>query len=180
LKDNIFQLSIDVSKEQEILYSWVDFGENENDASNAIASNSQPDLFNSLITYINLDGRISIPHLLGFNITSIAQILITSVHQQYPQLYPEFQPTFKAQQVTEKSIGVVQRKAKRLRKEVEDTSLETFTREGLLITTGEPKCVNYEDFMVLLIECKQVKQLLYNANRQIRRLKQKIDTFKYK
>ena len=39
--------------------------------------------------------------------------------------------------------------------------------------------MNYEEFIVLLIEYKQVKQLLYNANHQIKRLKQKIDTFKY-
>jgi hypothetical protein len=178
IKNSIFQLSINVS-EQKILFSWIDFGENENNISNAIASNSQPDRFQSLITYINIDGRMSIPHLFGLNIPGIVQILITAVYQRYPQLYPKFQPTFKAGQVTEKSVGVVQRKAKRLRKEVEETSPEIFIREGLLITTGETKYVKYEDFMVLLIECKQVKQLLYNANRQIKRLKQKIDAFKY-
>ena len=155
------------------MFSWINFEENENDinVSNIITSNSQPDRFQSLITYLQLSGRLSIPHILGFNISGIVKILVTAVYQQYPHLYPEFQSTFKAQQTTEKTIGIIQRKAKRLRKEVEDTSSEIFIREGLLITTGEPKYVNYEEFMILLIEHKQTKQLLYNANRQIKRLK---------
>ena len=62
-----------------------------------------------------------------------------------------------------------------MRKEIEDNSSETQICEGLLITTGETKYVNYETFMALLIEHKQTKQLLYNANRKIKCLKQKID-----
>ena len=42
--------------------------------------------------------------------------------------------------------------AKRLQKKVEDTSSETFICKGLLITTGEPKYVNYKEFIILLIE----------------------------
>lgn len=34
--------------------------------------------------------------------------------------------------------------------------------------------------MVVLIEYKKTKQLLYNANRQIKRLKEKLEKFKYK
>ena len=89
------------------MFSWTDFGENENDVSNAIASNFQPDWFQSLITYIGSDGRKSIPHLLGLNISSIVQALVTVVYQKYSHLFSEFQPTFKAHQVTEKTIGVV-------------------------------------------------------------------------
>ena len=40
--------------------------------------------------------------------------------------------------------------------------------------------MNYDDFMVILIEYKQMKQSLYNANRQVKRLKQKINALKYK
>ncbi|GBB92846.1 hypothetical protein RclHR1_20650004 [Rhizophagus clarus] len=176
IKNSIFQLSINVSNDQKIMFSWINFGENENDISNIIASNSQPDQFQSLIAYISSNGSISIPNLLGFNISGIVRVLVTAVYQKYPHLYPQFQPIFKTYQVTEKTIGVVQRKAKRLRREVEDSSSETFTCEGLLITTGETKHVNYEVFMTLLIENKQTKQLLYNANRQIKHLRQKIDT----
>ncbi|CAB5366472.1 unnamed protein product [Rhizophagus irregularis] len=177
IKNSIFQLSINVSDEQKILFSWIEF--DENDTSKTIAFDSQSDRFKSLITHIDPDGRISIPHLLGFSISGIMQVLISTVYQKYPQLYPEFQPTFKARQVTEKTIGVVQRKGKRLRREIENTLPETFTREGLVITAEEPKYVNYDDFMALLIEYKQIKQSLYNSNRQIKRLKQKIDAFKY-
>ncbi|CAB4422451.1 unnamed protein product [Rhizophagus irregularis] len=177
IKNSIFQLSINVSDEQKILFSWIEF--DENDTSKTIAFDSQSDRFKSLITHIDPDGRISIPHLLGFSISGIVQVLISTVYQKYPQLYPEFQPTFKARQVTEKTIGVVQRKGKRLRREIENTLPETFTREGLVITAEEPKYVNYDDFMALLIEYKQIKQSLYNSNRQIKRLKQKIDAFKY-
>src|SRR5205809_613451 len=118
INNNIFQLSINVSEEQNFLFSWTDFGENENDVSNAIASNSQPDRFQSLITYIGSDGRRSISNLLGLNISSIVQALVAVVYQKYPYLFPEFQPTFKAQQVTEKTVGIVRKKGKRLRKEV--------------------------------------------------------------
>lgn len=39
IKNSIFQLSISVSGEQKILFSWIDFGE-----SNAIAFDSQSDI----------------------------------------------------------------------------------------------------------------------------------------
>ncbi|RHZ59174.1 hypothetical protein Glove_365g52 [Diversispora epigaea] len=117
------------------------------DFSKIIASNTQSDRFQSLLMYINCRGKISIPYLLGFNIPGI------------------------------KIIKVVQRKAKRLHSELEDSS-PTLIREGFLVATGETKYVNYEDFMILLIENKQIKQQLYNANRQIKCLKQKLDKFK--
>ena len=42
INKNIFQLSINVSEEQKIMFSWINFGENENDinVSNIITSNS--------------------------------------------------------------------------------------------------------------------------------------------
>ena len=91
------------------MFSWINFEENENDinVSNIITSNSQPDRFQSLITYLQLSGRLSISHILSFNISGIVKILVTAVYQQYPHLYPEFQSTFKAQQTTEKIIGVI-------------------------------------------------------------------------
>ena len=178
IKNNIFQLSIGISENQKIMFSWIDFGENVNDFSNVVASNFQSDRFQSLITYINFNGKISIPNLLGFNIPGIVRVLVMAVHRQYPHLYPNFQLTLKAQQATEKATEVIQRKAKRLREELEDTSSNTLIREGLLITSEEAKHVNYEDFMVLLVEHRQTKQLLYNANRQIKHLKQKLDKYK--
>ena len=52
------------------------------------------------------------------------QALVAVVYQKYPHLFPEFQLTFKAQQVTEKTVGIVRKKGKRLRKEVDDISPE--------------------------------------------------------
>ena len=161
------------------MFSWVNFGKDENNFSNAIASNSQPDRFQSFLKYINTSGKISIPYFLGLNIPGIVQLLITVVYQQYSYLYPNFQPIFKAQKITEKTIETVQRKGKRLRSELENVPSETLICEGLLITT-EAKSVNYEDFMILLIENKRTKQQLYNANRRIKRFEQKLDKLEYK
>ncbi|RHZ67002.1 hypothetical protein Glove_303g109 [Diversispora epigaea] len=154
INNNIYQFSIEVNEEKKILFSWINFGENANDLSNTIASNAQPDRFQSFIKYINIRGKISIPNLLGFNINGIVQILISAVYQKYPHLYPNFQPIFKAQQATQKIIKVVKNKAKRLRKELDNNNSETLIREGLLITTEETKYIDYNDFIILLIENK--------------------------
>lgn len=157
----------------------MDFGEDDN-LSNIVASNTQSDKFQSLIVHTNMHGRLSIPHLLGLNIPSITKILITAVYQKYPHLYPHLQPIYKIQQETSKALEVVQSKAKRLRKELENESSNTLIRSGLIITAGETKCVNYDEFMVVLMEYKQTKQLLYNANRQIKRLKEKLNKYECK
>ncbi len=60
IKNSIFQLSIGISDEQKIMFSWTNFGENENNLTNVIASDSQPDQFQSLITYVNFSEKISI------------------------------------------------------------------------------------------------------------------------
>ncbi len=90
IKNSIFQLSINISDEQKIMFSWTNFGENENNLTNVIASDSQPDQFQSLIIYVNFSGKISIPHTLGINISGIVRILVTTVYRQYPHLYPNF------------------------------------------------------------------------------------------
>ena len=55
IKNSLFQLSISVSDEQKILFSWINFGEIENDLynlSNVVASNSGSDRFQSLLTLV--------------------------------------------------------------------------------------------------------------------------------
>ncbi|CAH1768567.1 5100_t:CDS:2, partial [Entrophospora sp. SA101] len=67
----------------------------------------------------------------------------------------------------------------KLQKELETISSESLVCEGLLVTT-EKENVDYKNFMVLLIEYKKTKQQLYNANRQIKRLKEKLNKFEHK
>ncbi|RHZ83721.1 hypothetical protein Glove_88g115 [Diversispora epigaea] len=140
IKSNIYQLSIGVSEEKKILFSWINFGGNAN----------------------NL--KISISNLLGFHINGIVRILTSAVYQKYPHLYPNFQPIFKAQQVTEKTIKVVHN-IYVLRKELDNNS-ETLIREGLLITTEKAKYVNYEDFMTNYIVKKKTENENNNSDHE--------------
>ncbi|CAJ0750135.1 22798_t:CDS:1, partial [Entrophospora sp. SA101] len=71
------------------------------------------------------------------------------------------------------------KKGNKLQKELETISSESLVCEGLLVTT-EKENVDYKNFMVLLIEYKKTKQQLYNANRQIKRLKEKLNKFEHK
>ena len=78
------------------MFSWVNFGEIENDLydlSNVVASNSGCDRFQSLLTYAYSGGRVLLPYLLGFNLPGIAQILVSAVYQKYPHLFPSFHPS---------------------------------------------------------------------------------------
>lgn len=181
IKNSLFKLSISISDNQKILFSWLNFGEIKNDLNilpNIIASNSESDRFQSLITYVYSGRRVSLPYLLGLNIPGIVQQLVSSVYQKYSYLYPSFHPISKTQEVTEKMVGVIQKKGNKLQRELEITSSDSLVCEGLLVTT-EKKNVDYKDFMALLIEHKRTKQQLYNANRQIKRLKEKLNKFEH-
>jgi hypothetical protein len=96
--DNIFKLFIEHSNQ--LLFSWVNFGTDVN-CTTPIASDSQPDHFQSFIKYINPSGKLSIPSTIGINISSIVKMLKDAVHKKYPQLYPELQVFTKAQGTTE-------------------------------------------------------------------------------
>ena len=113
---NIFKLSIEYSSnQQQLLFTWVDFG-TDYDFTTAIASDSQPDRFQSLINYVNVSvsGKLSIPFIIGINISAIVRMLKAEVYKKYPELYPELQIFTKPQETTEKMIQTIQKKGKRL------------------------------------------------------------------
>nr|CAG8616865.1 8250_t:CDS:10 [Entrophospora candida] len=162
IKNSLFKLSISITDNRKILFSWLNFGEIKNDLNilpNIIASNSESDRFQSLITYTYSGKRVSLPYLLGLNIPGIVQQLVSSVYQKYSYLYPSFHPISKTQEVTEKMVEVIQKKGNKLQRELEITSSDSLVCEGLLVTT-EKKNVDYKDFMALLIEHKRTKQQL--------------------
>lgn len=68
IKNSLFQLSISVSDEQKILFSWVNFEE------------LKMIFMTFLLTYAYSDGRVSLPHLLGLNIPGIVQRLVSVVY----------------------------------------------------------------------------------------------------
>ncbi|CAI2185856.1 11375_t:CDS:1, partial [Funneliformis geosporum] len=90
----------------------------ENNLTIPIISDSQPDRFQSFIKYINPSGKLTIPSIIGINISSIIRMLKGVVHKIYPELYPELQAFTKAQEMTEKIIGTIEKKGKRLRSEL--------------------------------------------------------------
>lgn len=173
--DNIFKLFIEYSNQQ-LLFSWVDFGTDENNLTIPIASDSQPDRFLSFIKYINPRGKLSIPSTIGINISSIVRMLKDAVYKIYPELYPELQVFTKAQETTEKMIKTIEKKGKRLQSELQSTSTSELVREGIYITS-DMKSISSESFYVMLSEHKHTKNKLYNANRQIKRLKVQRDHY---
>ncbi|RHZ58963.1 hypothetical protein Glove_366g3 [Diversispora epigaea] len=170
IKNNIYKLFIDISeKENKIIFSWIDFGK-DSSLSNIVVSNVKSDKFQSFMEYINLHGKISILNLLDINILDISKMLTMTVYEKYSHLYPNLQPIYKFQQKTEKIMKIIQKKAKRLRQELENKLSNTLIREELIITMGKTKQISYNEFMV-------TKQLLYNANRRIKRFKEKLKKF---
>ncbi|RHZ84327.1 hypothetical protein Glove_83g53 [Diversispora epigaea] len=175
--NNIFKLFIKFNnQEQELLFSWVDFGVDENNLSTPIASDSQSDRFQSFVQYFKPQGKISIPNTIGINITSISKMLKTCVYKKYPGLYPELLIFPKAKEEMEKIIETVKKKSKRLKLELQSTSNGEMVREGIHMT-NDAQSVSLENFYVVLSEYKQVKKQLYNANRQIKRLKIQRDRY---
>ncbi len=165
--NNIFKLFIEYS--DQLLFSWVNFGTDEN-YTTPIASDSQPDHFQSLIRYINPSDKLSIPFTIGINIPSIVRMLKGAVHKKYPRLYPELQVFTKAQETTEKIIRSIENKGKRLRSELQLTSTGELINKGIYITS-DMKPVSPESFYIVLSEHKNAKNKLYNANRQVKRIK---------
>ena len=168
---NIFKLSIEYSSDQQqLLFSWIDFGMDEYDFTTAIASNSKPDRFQSLVDYANICGKFSIPFTIGINISSIVRMLKAKVYKKYPELYPELQIFTKPQETTEKMIQTIQKKGKRLHSDLQSAPTGELVRNGIFISS-DMNSVNSESFYVMLSEYKSAKNNLYNANRQIKRLK---------
>ncbi|CAG8693083.1 8049_t:CDS:2, partial [Funneliformis caledonium] len=156
--------------------TWVDFRIDENDLTTPIASDFQPDRFRSLIRYIKSDGKLSIPFTIGINILSIIRLLKDSVYKKYPELYSKLQVFIKVQEMTKKMIRTIEKKGKRLRSELQSTSTGKLVHNGICITS-DIKPVSSESFYMVLFEHKQTKNKLYNANRQIKRLKVQCDHY---
>jgi hypothetical protein len=167
-----YRLGLASSEDNSVMCVWEKYTENVFSVlSSPVAKNASNDKFHSLLNSVTLSGGISVPSLLGLDIPAIVTQLQAKIAKIYPNLFDAHKKEIAAIQTFQRVESLAKRKAADIDIALEEAHTSTLIKEGLLVSS-EGISLEAKSTQSLIVELRETKRLLANANRTIKRLKQ--------
>ncbi|POG75841.1 hypothetical protein GLOIN_2v935947 [Rhizophagus irregularis DAOM 181602=DAOM 197198] len=134
-KKKLLRLAITKDSNNNLIYMYEDY-EDDISLTDCVHRSSHRNFFHGLIHYLNIDGRVSIPALIGLNILEIVIQLRNVINMTFPNLFTQVKQAHNAIVTTNRIKNKMKRKASSLCENLENNISTSTTSNTVKINSG--------------------------------------------